>query len=139
LYGREFIVNAHVAVGFLRAYAGDMRGATEAFHGALSIVPGHARAVLGLVRCGTAQPAQVDGALAELEAGGKVGEAALIRAAQAAFDGRAEIAFRLLAAHVESAPPGPAAWNLRADPMWLSLRGCDGFPAVLSAVAARAA
>lgn len=139
LYGREFIVNAHVALGFLRAHTGETHGAAQAFQGALSIVPGHARAVLGLFRCGIAQPGQVDGALAELEAGAKVGEAALVRAAQTAFDGRAETAVRLLSAHVESAPPGPAAWNLRADPMWLSLRDRDGFAAVLSAVAARAA
>jgi DNA-binding winged helix-turn-helix (wHTH) protein len=139
VYGREFIVNAGVALGFVRSHIGDKHGAAEAFRGALSIVPGHARAILGLFNGGMAPPNQVDAALAELEAGQKSGEAALIRAAYAAFDGRTETAVRVLAAYVESAPPGPAGWSLRADPIWLPLRDADGFSALLSVVAARAA
>lgn len=139
VYGREFIVNAHLALGFVHWHGGDPLEAAAAFRSALSMVPGHARATLGLLLCGLARAEEVDAGVAQLAAGQKLAEAVLLRAARAAFDGRSGHAIGMLSDLLASAPPGPTAWSLRADPMWLALREAEGFGALLSVVAARAA
>ncbi len=139
LYAREFIVNADIALGFVRVHIGDRRGGVEAFEHALAVVPGSARATLGLFACGAIPSERVDAAVAELAAGQKAVEAQLVRAAVAAHSADPATAVSRLSSLLGAAPPGPTGWNLRADPMFLPLRDAPGFDALLSIVAARAA
>jgi hypothetical protein len=74
-----------------------------------------------------------------MASGPKTSDATLIRAALLAWTGRIGEACDRLQQLLKAAPPGPTAWGLAADPMFLPLHADDRFRSLLVAVAARAA
>ncbi|MCC7124382.1 MAG: transcriptional regulator [Acidobacteria bacterium] len=139
VYVREFRWHALVASGFLHLHGDRGRDAARMFAEASTLVPGSARAVLGLHLCGKLAAPAVTQAIAELHAGDKPVEAALVHAAQLAWTDRVDEAARELMASVRDATTQTAGWNLRADPMLRPLHGLDAFASALAIVAARAA
>jgi DNA-binding winged helix-turn-helix (wHTH) protein len=148
IYSRETRVNALIAAGHVHLGIRDAAGATEAFRNALALLPANGRALLGLHAAlsgtGLAAEAQVlvpmaDRAIADLAAGGRLGEAMVIKAArQAALDSPAE-ALATLETLLEQAPIGQVGWLIPLDPALAKLREVPGFERVLSRLAARAA
>ena len=74
-----------------------------------------------------------------MASGPKITDATLIHAALLGWTGRADEALDRLQTLLKGAPPGPTAWSLAADPMFLPLHGDDRLRPLLVAVAARAA
>jgi len=68
-----------------------------------------------------------------------VSDATLIRAALLAWTGRPAEACDVLGTLLRNAPPGPTAWSLAADPMFLPLHGHERLRPLLLAIASRAA
>ena len=148
VYCREFRVNAQVAAGFAHLAANDPGGATEAFRAALELFPHNGRALLGLSKAfastSLAEEApslmrKVDAAVVELAQGGRLAEAALIRAAADATRGNGEAALATLEQLLDQAPPGQTGWIIVVDPALQDLRPHPGFERLLARLAARAA
>jgi DNA-binding winged helix-turn-helix (wHTH) protein/Flp pilus assembly protein TadD len=148
IYSGEFRVNAQVAAGFAHLSAGDASGALDVFRMALETLPRNGRALLGLYaafqRTSLAHEAQsllaqIDIAVAELRAGHRAGEAALVHAAAQAVRGDLDAACATLEQLLESAPPGQVGWQIPIDPALASIRGHAAYPRILALLAARAA
>jgi DNA-binding winged helix-turn-helix (wHTH) protein len=139
VYTREFVVNAHVSLGFLRLHASDRERAGAEFRQVLGGDPGHARATLGLALAGGAAAGEVDRAIREVADAGKLVEAASLEAATLCARGESALAIDRLTTLVSGAPPGPAGWSLGADPLFLPVHTHEGFAHVLALVASRAA
>jgi len=162
LFAREFRWLAATSAGFHHVRLGRRNEAVTAFELAESLNPGAARGALGLQlpsgdsplmdpsgdspltkRAGGLSPgaraAAVESALDEMASGPKVSDATLIRAALLAWTGRPAEACDLLDMLLRTAPPGPTAWSLAADPMFLPLHGHERLRPLLLAIASRAA
>jgi DNA-binding winged helix-turn-helix (wHTH) protein len=148
IYAGEFRVNAQVAAGFAHLAARDASGAVDAFRMALETLPRNGRALIGLYTAlqmtALAQEAQlllpqIDLAIAELRAGHRRGEAALIQAAVQAARGDLDAACATLEQLLEAAPPGQVGWQIPIDPALAPLRGHATYPRILALLAARAA
>ncbi|HEX6163622.1 MAG TPA: winged helix-turn-helix domain-containing protein [Vicinamibacterales bacterium] len=134
VYGREFAVNAHVAIGFTKLASGDREGAAGAFAEAAT----HPKSRVGMCAIdGNRQP--VDIAVAELTASARHAEAALVAAGAELACGKADAAAAMLDRLLTSAPPGPAGWIIPIDPMLAALRETPAKSALFSKLAARAA
>ncbi|MDQ3441112.1 MAG: hypothetical protein M3478_12265, partial [Planctomycetota bacterium] len=81
---------------------------------------------------------QVDRAIAELVAGQRLGEAALVKAASHAARGDLDAACLTLQRLLEEAPPGQVGWQIPIDPALAVLRGTPQYETVTAALAARA-
>ena len=148
IYANEFRVNAQVAAGFVHLSVNDATGATEAFRSALETLPRNGRALVGLylalMKTSLASDAplllhRTDEVIAELGAGGRLGEAAMISAAAAAARGDLHAATAVLHRLLDSAPPGQAGWLISIDPALAPLRTAAGFDDLTAKLAARAA
>ena len=147
VYATEFRVNAQVGAGFAHLAAADPAGASDAFRAALATLPGNGRALLGLhqalMHTSLASEAprllsHVDRAIAELVAGGRPGEAALITAASQAVRGDVEGACTTLRRLLEVAPAGQTGWQIPIDPALATLRATPPYDDVAAMLAARA-
>jgi DNA-binding winged helix-turn-helix (wHTH) protein len=147
IYGREFMVNARVAIGFTHLVRCEFEAAADAFHTALREAPQHPRATLGLyaiaVQNGDARGIDdatraVDRTIAELRSGDRVVELSLVSAGAHATRGQASAAIAVLDHLLTTAPTGPAGWIIPVDPMLQALSSAPGFNVLLSKLAARA-
>jgi hypothetical protein len=126
------------SLGFLRLHAGD-DSARTAFAAADALNPGAARSVLGLHLSGSVDPRPLQAAVDELHQGPKAIDAILIEAARLAWTGHAAEAAEAIRSSLTEAPPGPMAWNVAADPMFLPLHGHAQARDLAAAIASRAA
>lgn len=147
IYGREFMVNARVAIGFTHLVRREIAAAADAFHAALCEAPQHPRATLGLyaiaVQNGDARGIDdatraVEQTIAELRSGDRMIELSLVSAGAHAMRGQASEAIAVLDHLLRTAPAGPAGWIIPVDPMLQSLSSAPGFNGLLSKLAARA-
>lgn len=147
VYGREFAANALVAAGFVLFTRQDPERAIEMFTRALAQTPTHARATLGLAaaRIHTDVGAVLDEVMApvgrvldELGRGGRLHEAALVRAGELIVRGQVDEAVTLLDRLLDQSPPGPAGWIIPVDPMLTAIRYSPGRTGILAKLAARA-
>jgi tetratricopeptide (TPR) repeat protein len=147
VYFREFRVNALIGAGYAHLAANDAAGAAEAFRSALEALPANGRALLGLQqslsKTGFADEAmvlipRVRHAIAELSAGGRAAEAALIGASLDIARGNREAAIQILEQLLDLSPAGQAGWMIPIDPALAALRDHSGFDRLLTRVAARA-
>jgi tetratricopeptide (TPR) repeat protein len=139
LYGNEFRWLAHSSLGYLHLQEGQRDLAASAFRAADTLNPGAARSAVGLHLRGMVDGSAANLAVDELIRGGKKEDATLMRAAMHSWAGETDVAVNLLTDLVGGAAPGPTGWSLGADPMFLPLRAHARWPALLAAVAARAA
>ena len=139
IYGREFLVNAQVAAGFILAATGDTAKAAEAFERALAEVPGHAKATAGLFAISNAERSLVERAIDQLSANARHSETALVKAALHLKEGNPGAALEVLDQLISTAPTGPAGWIIPVDPMLAALRSADGWPDLQAKLAVRAA
>lgn len=144
VYGQEFQVQALVGDGFVRLAQRRDEAARARFREALAIVPGHARATLGLTlaaeRCGeTIAGDMVATARQELIDAQRHADAALLSIAEMAWGHRIDEAVRALAQLIDEAPAGPTGWSIPVDPMLAPLRHAAGLDRILARLASRAA
>jgi tetratricopeptide (TPR) repeat protein len=148
IYGREFIANAQVAIGFTQLVAGQLDRAAAAFNNVLREAPGHPRATLGLLAIATrsADRSQIDGAAAavdgtieRLRSGDRLIELSLIAAGAHAAREQLPQAVAVLDDLLNTAPTGPAGWIIPVDPMLHAVRSAAELKPVLMKLAARAA
>jgi tetratricopeptide (TPR) repeat protein len=148
IYAGEFRVNAQVAAGFAHLAADDATGAIDVFRMALETLPRNGRALVGLYaafqKTTLAKEAQslfpqIAQTVAELMAGRRPGEAALVTAAAHAARGDLDAAMATLERLLESAPPGHAGWQIPIDPALAPVRAHARYPQILALLAARAA
>lgn len=148
IYATEFAVNACYATGCTHLALDDPASALQAFDEGLARLPGHARSRLGrAVATGRIGPrdeamrlhAAVQEALAELAAGGRASEAAMVAAAQATTLGRPGDALAILDRLLTEAPWGFAGWMIPIEPLLAPLHGYPGFDRALAMLAERAA
>jgi DNA-binding winged helix-turn-helix (wHTH) protein len=134
VYGREFALNAHVAIGFARLADGDRDGAAAAFTAAAT----HPKSRVGMSAIdGDRQP--VDTAIAELTASERFVEAALVTAGAQIVRGEIDPAAETLDRLLASAPAGPAGWIIPIDPMLAAVHESRGKQALFARLSARAA
>ena len=147
IYGREFMVNARVAIGFTHLVRREFESAAAAFGAALQEAPQHPRATLGLyaIAVQNADARGIDDAtqavertIAELRSGDRVIELALVSAGAHAMRGQVSEAIAVLDHLLTTVPTGPAGWIIPVDPMLQSLSSAPGFNGLLSKLAARA-
>jgi len=147
IYGREFMVNARVAIGFTHLVRRELEAAADAFGTALREAPQHPRATLGLyaIAVQNGDPRGIDEAtravertIAELRSGDRVIELSLVSAGAHATRQQASEAIAVLDRLLTTVPTGPAGWIIPVDPMLQSLSAAPGFNGLLSKLAARA-
>lgn len=134
VYGREFAVNAHVAMGFVRLAQRDLDAAAQSFANAGA----HPKARVGVYAIDRDRP-PVDAALAELISSERHAEAALVDAGAHLVDGRADDAASTLDRLLAAAPAGPAGWIIPIDPMLAGIRDHTAKQPLFAKLAARAA
>jgi tetratricopeptide (TPR) repeat protein len=138
VYGREFAVNAHVAIGFTQLSRGDLQSARASFAEALGMSTNHAKASVGMFAIDHDRTA-VDAAIADLTRNQRHVEAALVAAGAQIVGGDLDRAVDGLDQLLTSAPPGPAGWIIPIDPMLAAIRDHARKQAIFSKLAARAA
>lgn len=134
VYAKEFIVNAHVAAGFLHLAEKNTAAAAAAFAEASA----HPKAIVGMSAIDGASDA-VDQAIADLTRSERHTEAALVTAGAQVVRGEIDQAVATLDRLLGSAPPGPAGWIIPIDPMLSAIRDNPGKQALFAKLAARAA
>lgn len=150
LYAREFAVAALNWRGFALTKIGEERldAAQTVFQQSLEQHPEQARPRLGLAliklkRGDSAKAhddlAQARTAIDALRQGGRLGEAALMFAAEQAVQGRVTEAVGTLDQLLTVAPPGFVGWNIPIDPLFAPFADLPAFKIVLQKLAARAA
>ena len=133
IYAQEFVVNAHVATGFV-ALPHDRDAASAAFVRAAS----HPKAMVGSYAI-NGDRAAVDAAIAELTRVERHAEAALVTAGAQIVSGQTTAAFATLNHLLTSAPSGPSGWIIPIDPMLAAIRELPEKQALFARLAARAA
>jgi tetratricopeptide (TPR) repeat protein len=111
LYARECGAMTWYAIGAVQRRQGRRQEAEAAFHEALTRVPGHGLASVGLasISSSSQMPARSDGA--------NTVDAAMVEAAVLALDGRHHDAAALWGDALVQAEPGSAGWLLPIDPL----------------------
>jgi len=134
VYGREFAVNAQVAIGFTKHANGDRDGARAAFSQALH----HPKSAVGMYAIDRDRGA-LDTAIADLTRNERHVEAALVSAGAEIVSGELDRAVERLDRLLTSSQPGPAGWIIPVDPMLAAIRDHAGKQALFAKLAARAA
>ena len=136
-----------MAAGFAHLAAHDATGAVDVFRMALETLPRNGSALIGLYTAlqstSLAREAelllpQVDHAVAELTAGQRHGDAAMISAAAYAARGDLNAAFTVLERLLAAPPRNHEGWQIPIDPTLAPLRSHARFPQILKLLAARA-
>jgi tetratricopeptide (TPR) repeat protein len=121
LYARECAATTWYARGALRLRQGRHDDAEAAFHEALTRMPSHALAAIGLTAISPAWPAQPDRRGANTRPrpsfGGQAVDGAMAHAAILALAGKHNDAARMCGDALAKAEPGPAGWLLPVDPL----------------------
>ncbi len=121
LYARECGATTWYARGALLLRRGRQDDAEAAFHEALTRMPSHALAAIGLAAISQASHAQPirSGANTRLRpgSGGQAVDGAMAHAAILALAGKHHDAARLCGDALAKAEPGPAGWLLPVDPL----------------------
>lgn len=148
VYAREFLLNAHVASGFVKLAQDDTEGAAESFARALAQDATHQKAQVGTyavrMRSGdaaaiAASRTALEAAIAELTRRGREAEAALVTAGAHIVRGELDHAVAVLDQLLSTAPAGPAGWIIPIDPMLAAVRNHAGQQALFARLSARAA
>ena len=147
IYAAEFSANASVGRGCVLIDAGEPAAAAEAFTAAMTRLPHHARAHLGLSLSlrllGRTAEARVERAACEaaLETGRshRPAEAAIVSAAALACEGGQDEGAAMLERFLVAAPRGFAGWTIPIEPWLGAMRGTAAFRRVLLTLAERAA
>jgi hypothetical protein len=134
IYGREFAINAHVAIGFLKLAAGERDAADSAFAAARH----NAKSTVGRYALDRDR-SSVDAAVRDLMDAGRNVEAGLVTAGALIVEGKGDLALARLDGLLATAPAGPAGWIIPIDPMLAAIRDHTGTPALFAKLAARAA
>ncbi len=132
LYGRECFANTWYSIGAVRRRLGRLDEAREAFHTALTYVPGHARTNAVLAACDGAACAA-----APCPDRDPV-NAAIVTAVSLACADRHEDAAAVVLAALEHAEPGSAGWQLSIEPVLNVSARPDVWARALAAVRHRA-
>ena len=122
------------AIGALRLRQGCRDDAAAAFHEAMTRVPGHALAAVGLFAA-TSRPSQAYENRREATAV----DAAIVKAALLALEGRHHDAAQLCGDALSQADPGPAGWMLPVDPLIHATAHPDAWTHTLAILRHRAA
>jgi DNA-binding winged helix-turn-helix (wHTH) protein len=145
IYGREFIVNARVAIGFTRLAMRDSEGAAAAFRIALHEAPEHPKATLGLYAIAVLADRDlveatraVERSIEELRSGGRIVELSLVSAGAHVVREEVSAALAVLDQLLITASPGPAGWIIPVDPMLRSVCTAPGANGLFAKLAARA-
>ncbi len=147
LYAEEYAVASHLGRGFAFLRRGECDAARDSFSAVLDEQPDHARAHLGLARiAGTgrrdhekgAALALAETAIAELDRGGRIAEAAVTRAGALVLRDRADEAVLQLDRLLIDAPNAFAGWTIPVEPLLEPLEQNAGFDRVLTRLADRA-
>lgn len=147
LYADEYAVNAHNALGYTSLRVNDCSAAAASFRCALTVAPGHARALIGLADAArrAGRRAESDAALAEarqaiedLDASGRPVDAAMALAQWQVVSGRPEDALATLRTMLDQTPPGHAGWTLLLEPWLVELQPLPSFAQVVRRLQQRA-
>ena len=138
IYGREFAVNAHVAIGFTKLAHRDQDAARDAFATALRESANHPKACVGMFAIDGDRTA-VQNAIGDLMRHERTAEAALVTAGAQIVGGEMDRAIEGLDRLLTSAPPGPAGWIIPIDPMLAAVREHPAKDALFAKLSARSA
>lgn len=144
LYARECSANVEYAIGALHLRRGRGQPAAAAFERALTRVPGHGLARVGLAHALTRGGARTSGAGAASAWNGPAASAptvdeAVCRAAALTLEGAIQPAAALVQAALDAAPPGQAGWMVPLDPLLYVQAHPTVWASVLARLRARAA
>jgi len=148
LFVDEFAMDAYDGHGFARLVAGDAAGAAGMFERALARFPDHARSLIGwaeaLDRTGAVERARqararAAAAIGELQAAGRLAEAALAAAFLDLSVGDQASALARLTDLLTDAPPGLAGWTIPIEPLLARLAPDPRFAPLLEQLRQRAA
>jgi tetratricopeptide (TPR) repeat protein len=139
LYARECCANTWYAIGAVHARKQRRHEAVAAFEQALSRVPRHPLAHLGLgiLKAGAPMPDAVG--VSAPSFGGPSFEAAVGQAAVLVMAGDPHDAMRLVDHALSVAPPGNAGWNIPVEPMLNVASATETWAPVLARLRTRAA
>ena len=147
LYAQEYTEASQLGRGFAFAGRGRCDAARDSFDAVLRANPDQARAHLGLAllartegrdREMEAALARAEAAMAELDRGGRIAEAAVTRAGALALRGRRDEAVAQLDRLLNEPPIAFAGWTIPVEPLLEPLSRTDGFDRVLARLADRA-
>jgi DNA-binding winged helix-turn-helix (wHTH) protein len=134
LYGRECCANTWYAIGALRIQQGDREAATSAFGEALTRVPVHPLARLGLAALGASSKPAAPPVARFTSVDGAVGHAIAL-----ALAGEHADAASIVDEALAEAPPGNAGWLLPVEPILHIAAHPDVWGAALARLRTRAA
>ena len=147
LYAQEYTAASQLGRGFAFIDRGQIDAARDSFEAVLHAQPDLARAHLGLARIAAAEGrdadkeaalARAEKAMAELDKGGRIAEAAVTRASALVLRGRADEAVAQLDRLLYEPPAAFAGWTIPVEPLLGPLRRTAGFDRVLARLADRA-
>ncbi len=133
VYARECYANTFYAIGGLRLRQGRHGDAAAAFHEAITHVPSHALAAVGLAA--TSRPSPACGNTREANDV----DVAIVKAAVLALHSRHRDAAQLCGEALSHAESGPAGWLLPADPLIQATARPDEWANTLAILRHRAA
>jgi tetratricopeptide (TPR) repeat protein len=133
VYAREFVVNAHVAMGFMHLADANLTTASASFAAAAT----HPKAIVGRYAM-AGDRAPVDAAIGELTRSERHAEAALVTAGAQIVRREIDQAMDTLDRLLTSAPAGPAGWIIPIDPMLAAIREHPRKQALFAKLSARA-
>lgn len=147
LYAQEYALASQVGRGFAFISRGEYDAARDSFRAVLDEQPDHARAHLGLARIAGAGKRNhemgaalslAEQAIAELDRGGRIAEAAVTRASALVLRSLSDEAVVQLDALLTDAPTAFAGWTIPVEPLLEPLGRNAGFDRVLTRLADRA-
>jgi tetratricopeptide (TPR) repeat protein len=135
VYDRERCANTYYAIGALRLRQGRLAEARAAFEQALSRVPSHALAAIGLAAASGRVP---DLHALESHAASDAVHVAMVRAVVLVLQGEHAAAARLCAEALAAAEPGSSGWLLPVEPLLNIAAHPEAWAAPLATLRARA-
>ena len=147
VYAQEYTTASQLGRGFAFIARGQGAAARDSFGAVLQSQPDQARAHLGLALIAGAEGraremeaavVRAESAIAELDKGGRVAEAAMTRASALVLRGRADEAAAQLDRLLDEPPIAFAGWTIPVEPLLEPLGRTSGFDRVLTRLADRA-
>jgi DNA-binding winged helix-turn-helix (wHTH) protein len=135
VYARESSANTWYAIGVMHLRRRQRAAAARAFQTALTFVPGHALALVGLSAAGGAAVPPRE-AIATAREGQF--DAVIVQAAAFALQAKHADAARVCAEALDAAGAGPAGWPLPVEPLLYVSAQPDAWAGVLATLRARA-
>ena len=147
VYAQEYSAASRLGRGFAFIARGQAAAARDSFGAVLEAHPDQARAHLGLALIAgregrndevEAAVVRAESAIAELDKGGRIAEAAVTRASALVLRGRADEAVAQLDRLLDEPPIAFAGWTIPVEPLLEPLGRTGGFERVLTRLADRA-